>query len=468
MHPQRQGTTPWAAPLILFMGLAAATIGCGDESAASRSPCGDQCPAQECVLGVCVDDPNNAPNNDAGVDASPSQDADDPQPADVLEDSSQEDAEADTPEADADPCDGAGLNACGGCGALDGEPGDVCGPCQSGQLVCDDTDKLVCEGDSTNECGGCQTLDPPPGGPCGPCDLDTLTCDGTEQVACDGATPCPEDFVRVPAGSFEMGSPDNERGRFPGENLHTVTLSRSIQVKTTEVTQAQWASVTDTTPSQFTTCDTCPVERINWFEALEYLNRLSAQDNLEACYTLDGCTGTLGGGCVGTLTSCDGDYRCSSVTFAGLDCEGFRLPTEAEWEYFTRAGTQTPIYSGDTLRTGCAEDRRLSEIAWFCGNSDSGQGAKTQIVGTRTPNDFGIFDASGNVYEWVWDNFSSDYYLRSPDVDPLGPDSGDGRVVRGGAFNSQVQSCRSAARNFFPPTSRNQVIGLRPVRTIQP
>ena len=270
-------------------------------------------------------------------------------------------------------------------------------------------------------------------------------------------------YVCIEPGSFTMGSPENELGRFSDESpTHEVEITRGFLLKATEVTQAQWLAVMETSPSYFVGRADNPVEQVSWWDALEYVNRLSADEGLTPCYTLTGCSGTPGGGCDPNDGYCTGDFSCSSVTFRGLDCEGYRLPTEAEWEYAARAGTQTALYNGGITQESCEADTNLSAIGWYCGNSTN----TTHAVRGKLPNPQGLYDTSGNVYEWVWDWYGSSYYGQSPDRDPLGPSTGDLRVRRGGSWDAYARYCRSANRDFSPPAIRYHAIGVRPSRSI--
>ena len=221
-------------------------------------------------------------------------------------------------------------------------------------------------------------------------------------------------FNLLPAGTFTMGSPSSELGRDGDETQHQVTLTQPFYMQTTEVTQAQWEAVMGSNPSWFSGCSTCPVEQVSWNDAQDYI----AQVNLMG----------------------DGTYS---------------LPTEAQWEYAARAGSTTAFYNGGITGAGCDYDQNLNAIGWYCYNS----GSETHPVAGKAPNAWGLYDMSGNVWEWCADWWGS--YSPSAVTDPTGPSTGSCRVIRGGGWNYYAQACRAAYRNYGAPGGRYGDVGFR-------
>ena len=296
--------------------------------------------------------------------------------------------------------------------------------------------------------------------------------------------PATAGFVYIAPGTFMMGSPSSEEGRYDNETQHSVTLTRGFYLQTTEVTQGEWQRVMGNNPSYFASCGSdCPVERVSWWDSVAYANALSRSEGLQECYVLSDCRGVAGSGTVtGDVAPLGGtgDYGCSSVSFVGLDCAGYRLPTEAEWEYAARAGTQTATYAGAMRILGGANAPVLSDIAWYSGNSGvsyvggidcSGwedRAVTTAVmcgahqVATQDPNAWGLYDMLGNLFEWTHD-WDGEYGGTS--TDPAGATSGSARVVRGGSFNVSVRRVRSANRVSNPDDYRGFFLGFRLART---
>lgn len=290
-------------------------------------------------------------------------------------------------------------------------------------------------------CGCSFILDATPGGVADAGDVDALELDeegGDEwEERGDGPREIPVGFVPIPAGSFVMGSPPGEPGRSNDEVQHEVTLTIPFAMMAHEMTQGEFQALMGYNPSSFTACGpTCPVERVNWHEALAAANAMSRRDGLPECFD---CTG------IAPDFSCDLKARYSRPQ----DCGGYRLPTEAEWEYAARAGTTTAFYNGPiTVPDSCDPlDEGLDRIGWYCRNAEG----TTHPVGLKEPNAWGLFDMSGNVWEWVWDGY--------------GLSKDDNKTVRGGSVNWNGSSCRSAMRGHVAMSLRYVDLGLRPVKS---
>jgi len=271
--------------------------------------------------------------------------------------------------------------------------------------------------------------------------------DGIVDVETDVPTTSPG-FVTIPPGSFTMGSPESEPGRSTGETEHTVTLTHPFEIMQTEVTQEQFEALMGYNPSHHVSCGgDCPVEQVTWHEAAAFANALSMSGGYPACYT---CTGS------GSGLTCE-----PGASFATpYDCPGYRLPTEAEWEYAARAGTTEATYNGTSTLMDCVSPNGvLDPIAWFCGNSSS----TTHEVGALTPNDWDLFDMIGSVWEWC-----HDWYDTYPGTvsNPWGPATGTARSKRGGSWFDYAELNRAAARNNYVPSATYYNIGMRIARTL--
>lgn len=246
-------------------------------------------------------------------------------------------------------------------------------------------------------------------------------------------------FVYIYPNSFMMGSPVTEKGRDYDEKQHRVTIKKGFHMSVTEVTQGQWMKLMGYNPSAFPDCgSTCPVENVSWEDCQAFIKKLNQYENTDT----------------------------------------YRLPTEAEWEYACRAGSQAAFENGDITETQCEIDPYLDQMAWYCGNSGLKHpisDLKPHPVGLKQPNAWGLYDMHGNVQEWCLDacewrdrwtgkvGVITDTY-RDGVIDPLSK-SGSRRVFRGGSWNAAAKYCRSAGRSCFKPNARRNNIGFRIVRT---
>ena len=213
------------------------------------------------------------------------------------------------------------------------------------------------------------------------------------------------DMILIPAGEFTMGDRGGDEDEKP---VRTVRVG-ALYMDAYEVTQGAYEALMRKNPSKSRAPD-LPVEQVDWYHAMLYCNMRSLREGLATCY--DSETGA-----------------CNTAA------DGYRLPTEAEWEYACRAGTRTPYSCG-------SDTARLAGVAWYKGNADG----TTHPVGRKDPNPWGLHDMHGNVAEWCNDAYGENAYGSAETVDPHGPATGDERVLRGGSWRTSPDRCRSAAR----------------------
>ena len=256
-----------------------------------------------------------------------------------------------------------------------------------------------------------------------------------------------ENFVLISGGSFQMGSPETESWRSEDEVLHTVTVS-DFYMSIYELTQAEYQEITGENPSNFVGED-LPVENVTWLDAVRYCNARSEREGLEPVYTIDGQTVTWNRG-----------------------ADGYRLPTEAEWEYACRAGTVTPFHTETSIS---AEEANYYghypyeiEGNYFSQENlttKPGQYRQTTVaVNSFSPNAWGLYNMHGNVGEWVWDYYGE--YGTDSVTDPTGAETGTLRVYRGGGWNDFAKNMRSAYRATLPEDKGSFNIGIRLVRGV--
>lgn len=228
-------------------------------------------------------------------------------------------------------------------------------------------------------------------------------------------------FIYIEPGSFLMGSQECEHGRNQDERIHEVTITRGFYLQTIPVTWRLWKSMMGIDPSLRDGEDSHPVVNISWHECLDFINRLNKA----------------------------GDHA-------------YRLPTEAEWEYACRAGSVTSFANGEIKELFCGYDPCLDTAGWYCGNS----GRVHHAAGLKKPNDWGLYDMHGNVFEWCQDWYGP--YASEPQTDPYGPLAGNARVVRGGSWFSNARNCRCASRFYWSPNSKSDFIGFRLLKNMNP
>jgi len=275
--------------------------------------------------------------------------------------------------------------------------------------------------------------------------LDWLGVVSCAEVFLDTGPGTPINMLPIPAGSFIMGSAESEEGHQAAESpQHEVSIS-AFSMAETELTQRQWLDVMGYSTNFQRFSEELPAEGFCWYDAVNFCNELSASEGLSPCYTLENI-----------------EYRnpyhiiSADVTW-DFSANGYRLPTEAEWEYACRAGTTTRFHSGDSVAS-------LNQVGWHAEDSDP----ETHPVAQKAPNAWGFYDMHGNVGEFCWDFYDETYYERSPHTDPTGSEMGERKVRRGGSWFDLPETCRSAFRKNCGLSCGCDASGFRVVRSVAP
>jgi formylglycine-generating enzyme required for sulfatase activity len=280
--------------------------------------------------------------------------------------------------------------------------------------------------------------------------------------------------VWINAGTFQMGSPETEPNRGSDETQHEVTLTKGFYIGKYQLTQAQYEAVMGSNPSAhriggsqayylgvITDTTNFPVEMVNWYDALVFCNKLSMAEGLSPAYSINGSTDPANWGEIPTMPIWDESSTWNNIAII-VDSNGYRLPTEAQWEYACRAGTTTAFNWGtNQITTDQANYRGSFDV--YNGSPSGTFLQRTTEVGSFTPNAWGLYDMHGNVMEWCWDWYGT--YEDGTQTDPTGSVSGMAKAARGGTFISTGAYLRSAYRpsgeSNIHPYNRGPYVGFR-------
>jgi formylglycine-generating enzyme required for sulfatase activity len=266
----------------------------------------------------------------------------------------------------------------------------------------------------------------------------------------------------IKPGELRQGSPDSETGRWPDEEQHETRISQAFYLGMYEVSQSEYRQVMKLDPSAFAAggdmnvkvagmaTDNFPVDKVGWYDAIQFCNELSRLDKFQLYYQL-------------TDVVRDGDSIISAkVAIRGG--HGYRLPTEAEWEFACRAESVSPYHYGQAMNGNAANLKGATIPGGYGGEIRGPNLQRTCPRGSYAPNAWGLYDMHGNVGEWCWDYYEKGYYAVAPHKDPTGPATGMHRVWRGGSWMVGETSCRSASRNSHTPDERKDYLGFRIAR----
>ncbi|NOR45087.1 MAG: SUMF1/EgtB/PvdO family nonheme iron enzyme [Candidatus Delongbacteria bacterium] len=288
----------------------------------------------------------------------------------------------------------------------------------------------------------------------------TITCEISDGTDTDTGTKSiyvlPADMVVVQGGTFQMG--DHFGGGYPAElPVHSVVVSDFIIGKY-EVTQSEWVTYMPTDTYDYGVGDNYPAYYVSWYEIMFYCNERSIAESIDPCYTISSSTNPDDWGAIPPATFPASNDSTWDAVICDWSANGYRLPTEAEWEYAARGGIHNAddyLYSGSDT---------IDDVAWYNVNSVN----VSHPVGTKVSNQLGIHDMTGNCYEWCWDWSDYDYYQACDSLgtvtDPYGPVSGSDRFLRGGYFDGDDDESTVASRYDDGPSEGSRTEGFRVVR----
>ena len=265
----------------------------------------------------------------------------------------------------------------------------------------------------------------------------------------------PLNFVFIPAGKFMMGSNEGQENNKP---VHEVTITKPFYMGKYEVSQGEYekyCTYTGSSPSStYGAGGNYPAYFVSWYDILVYCNKRSIAEGLTPCYSISGNTDPSKWGTVPTSSN-----SIWNAVVCDWEANGYRLPTEAEWEYAARAGDNTV---DSLIWSGTSSESKLSTYAWY--NKDSSKNKFNRVTDMK-PNAFGLYNMSGNVFEICWNWSTSSYHTSECGNDPTGASTGTSRIIRGGCFYSTSSSCAVSYRYEGSPYHRSSVIGFRVVRS---
>ncbi len=279
------------------------------------------------------------------------------------------------------------------------------------------------------------------------------------------------EMALIPSGSFDMGNHYDGEGEDRERPIHNVVLN-SFYAGNYEIKQSEWEDIMGSNPAAFEG-ENRPVERVSWYAILVFCNKLSMKDGYNPCYTINGSSNPDDWGNIP-----NSDNQAWNAVICDFNATGYRLPTEAEWEYAARGGISGKRFPrGETISHEDNADEQATYNSYWVGNDPSevydhtlSSGTNpnyenTAPVGSFWANGYGLCDMSGNVYELCWDLFDPNYYSSSPANNPTGPGSGAYRVMRGGSWGFSATHCRVSYRNAYAPKDGEFNVGFRVVRT---